>query len=262
MGLYFQMGKISSLIEFTREMWSSQRPYKRILVSPVALGLYLYHGQVEPFLHSCTLVNKDVIYLGSSKAGGVTINNEISKYPHRLLNKRQWDYHKDKCFKFVFVRSPYSFLVSTYMAFIKGKAAEGYYEGGSDSMNYFWGGVIANYPNLKNISFENFVKLVCNIPDHVADCHFLSRTGNWKRLGVEPDFIGKIENFDEDWNKINNIIGLGNAEKLKVKNKGSYDSDWIKYYNQELIDLVYERFKEDFQRFGYSKIKLKKVNNG
>ena len=233
-------------------MWKSQRPYKRIIVSPFAFLLYLYNGQVMPYYGSFNLFNDCIIHIGSSKCGGTTINNEICKHKHLILNKRQWEYYKDKCFKFVFVRSPYSYVLSTYMAFIKGKNTKKYYINGTDSLNYEWGGILNNYKSLKSLSFEAFVKLICKVPDHATDAHLQNKTYVWDKMGIKPDFIGKIESFSKDWNKIHKIIGISSSNNLKIQNKGNYNKQLSKYYTKELIFLIEERYKKDIKGLGYS----------
>jgi len=72
------------------------------------------------------------------------------------------------------------------------------------------------------------------------------------------DFVGKIENFEDDMKK---LIGILNDRciKLNVRHKFSYspikenENIYDYSYTQEMKDLVYERCKRDFIAFGYER---------
>lgn len=72
------------------------------------------------------------------------------------------------------------------------------------------------------------------------------------------DFIGRYENLQEDWVKLQRKINinpqnliLSNARKQKV-NLGRKTSYYKDLYNQHLIDLVGELYEEDIKLFNYS----------
>ena len=65
--------------------------------------------------------------------------------------------------------------------------------------------------------------------------------------------IYKLENIKEDWNKIktkNISIDLKHTEKNSSKFKYNYE---IYYPSQELKEIVYELYKDDFIIFDYEK---------
>lgn len=70
------------------------------------------------------------------------------------------------------------------------------------------------------------------------------------------DFIGKLENLEQDFAKICERIGV--ASSLTHLNSSRTASDnFLKYYTPETIDLVYNAYLEDITLFGYSKPDLK-----
>ncbi len=238
---------MTKMTKKVRELWFSQNPYKRILISPFALILYLRNGQMAPVLDVITLINKRSIFIGVQKCGISTVLRTIRRYSHYLsLNKRGLRNQKDKCFTFSFVRDPYARFLSAYMDKVKEKTGGRRYIQPEDT-------VFDNIKRYKDVSFEEFVRTICLIPDRCVDVHFKSISYIQDSIGVKPDFIGKMENFEEDWNKIHKILGLPSYEKLGIENRGKYKKDLDEYYTKELKNLVYGRYKEDFLRFGYKR---------
>ena len=60
--------------------------------------------------------------------------------------------------------------------------------------------------------------------------------------------ILKFENLNKELNKFFN-----KEIKLPTINKSNH-KHYLKYYNQETLDIVYERYKEDFERLNYKKL--------
>lgn len=80
--------------------------------------------------------------------------------------------------------------------------------------------------------------------------------------GCKIDFIGRIENFDNDMryviDKMNAISRIKSIEhKFKFRNlKYNHIKKKIiidKYYNRKIKELVYDILMEDFIQFGYDK---------
>ena len=100
-------------------------------------------------------------------------------------------------------------------------------------------------------------------PDFYADFYM----GEWPKIGRNPDYFIRIENVLEDIRKIPNFDKMEFQPHLvesviqtnNMKNENKYDEyigqfqNILKYYNQELADLVYEKFKGYFEYFGYHK---------
>lgn len=152
-------------------------------------------------------------------------------------------------FKFTFVRNPYERLVSTYIYF--------------------------DY--IKRYDFNYFIKeiVTSNLHERYTR-HFLPQTiylTNDDGLSL-VDFIGRMENLQNDFLAICKTIGLSNAS-LPHTNKTKTNTtsrkpikkilesveDWntrkrrrptyFDYYDKEAFDLTNSLYEADFVRFGY-----------
>ncbi|MGB1249199.1 MAG: sulfotransferase family 2 domain-containing protein [Candidatus Promineifilaceae bacterium] len=150
-------------------------------------------------------------------------------------------------FKFSFVRNPYSRLVSCY----ENKFVE-VREYGRDRFLY------AHPPFEMSVgdTFEQFIRRIAEIPDELADRHFKSQTAflYWKGLCL-VDFIGRFETLTTDWSALAKRTYLPQQlcnlprEFPRRKMPANYQD----YYTPELAALVFQRYRADFERFGYAK---------
>ena len=73
-------------------------------------------------------------------------------------------------------------------------------------------------------------------------------------LDCEYDFIGRVENFDEDFsNFISKHTDLTYTPR-KVNVSKESTSELFKTLSRENIDLINELYKEDFDNLGYKMI--------
>jgi hypothetical protein len=116
-------------------------------------------------------------------------------------------------FVFSFVRNPYDRAVSNWRYSTKGE-----------------------------ITFKQYLKNLDKMHWH----HRMAQAA-WHRKKV--DFVGKFENFEEDLRHIAKILNieLGDIPHVNASKHGPY---WA-YYDTECRDIVRERFKEDFEKYGY-----------
>jgi len=159
---------------------------------------------------------------------------------HRTIKKWQQKLGKklfNSYFKFVFVRNPWDRLVSIYHRRLSFLLTDSKYK------------KVDGHLNLN--SFDEFIK-ACN-PNKVwhlekgpsSQSHYiLNRAGN---IGV--DFIGRLENYEEDWQKVCEKLNVGNIS-LPHLNKSLHEEYW-KYYNKKLIKIVAEKFEKDIKLFNY-----------
>ena len=99
----------------------------------------------------------------------------------------------------------------------------------------------------QNMIFEKFIDVVCSIPDDLSDEHFVSQKTLLSNKSGEliPDFVGKIESLNEDWEVIKEKTGLGDIPHLGRAGRtgGFYKSA----YSTGMREKVLERYQEDFK---------------
>lgn len=103
------------------------------------------------------------------------------------------------------------------------------------------------------MSFTDFVTEVCKIPDNRADKHFKSQHWFLEHEGkLKPNFIGRFENMEQDWQEIDNRLHLGPLQK----HNASPHLNTSRYYTPDTFEMTYQRYKKDIELFGYEKAVL------
>jgi len=154
-----------------------------------------------------------------------------------IAQAKKYDY-----FKFSFVRNPWDRLVSCYMNKVVGVRT-------MKNSKWVKNGEYLPFlrhfnKNFKEMSFNEFARFVYNTPDNKADPHFRSQ----HTFIGDCDFIGKVENIDEDLNLIKSKFNISlNHKHLGKTNRFSYRE----YYSEYTKDLVKFRFIKDIQQFNY-----------
>lgn len=184
------------------------------------------------------------IFIHIPKTAGTSIcytlfDEEVSHSP--VLNYKAQDEKKFKnYFKFTFIRNPWDRLVSAY-SFLK--------QGGMDEADKIW----ANENLSEFDSFRSFVLAL-------KKSNFKAKILKWNHFKpqylfllnengkIEVDFIGRYENLNEDYEKIR--MKLGKKNKLNFLNK-SNRKDYTEYYDNELVEIVYNIYKKDINLFNY-----------
>ncbi len=192
--------------------------------------------------------DKTCAYLQMPKVASTSLTKTIRKIPDDLLKggkivsdiEGPTRYYYDlpsgfSGFKFTFVRNPFARVVSCYKNKIEGRE--------KSKLRYFK--VIGLE---KDYGFETYVKSICEIPDEWAERHFATQYFQvYKQGKCIVDYIGKFENLLEEYEVIRTKYGL---DPLEHKNSSS-KYDYRDYYTEELVNLVYRRYKIDFETFGY-----------
>jgi choline-sulfatase len=140
-------------------------------------------------------------------------------------------------FSFSFVRNPFDRLVSGYRNKIFDKPAKKEF---------------GSIPT--NITFAEFVVEVVKRPDCLINGHFQSQVSKLYRHGeLMADYLGRFENLAEDWLTIANRFEFDSQLPHKMKSSGRRGAhkDYRAYYTEELVNLVYNRFRADVETFGY-----------
>lgn len=132
-------------------------------------------------------------------------------------------------FKFAFCRNPWARVVSCYFNKVVTK-------------NY------AAFAECYDKNFEYFVDFIERINLVTADPHIRLQT---KLIPLDQiDFLGSLENFEEDLTYVLSIIGLENVTipKVNVTNHTHYS----KYYTKRTANIIARKYKDDIAAFGYS----------
>jgi len=168
-----------------------------------------------------------------------------------LLNARQvGDFqtfiNRPDIFKFCFVRNPYTRLLSCYLDKIKQRKPE------SNSLLIQLG----YGPFSDNVlSFEEFVDAIMAQTIGLMDQHWRIQYYMTFQEGLDYDFIGKFENFELDFRHAISQTNIDFEEYYRVQNGHATNAgEQLKqYYTPALMEKVYDKYKIDFDYFGYEK---------
>lgn len=145
-------------------------------------------------------------------------------------------------FKFGIVRNPWARLVSAYCYF--------------EQMTIFhkWYRVPANRITRRRIkaylSCTDFLERF-QLSDFCGDIHFIPqhRFVKVEEGSVGLDFVGRLEQLEDDWRKICERIGHQYAP-LPHKNSTNH-RDYRSYYNDKTAEHIAKQYEEDIKLFGY-----------
>jgi hypothetical protein len=175
---------------------------------------------------ACPKVRHDIIY----KHANV---NDLKKYTSSQFF--------EDCFKFTFVRNPYSWLVSNYFFWSRG--IHGCYLNHLNKQYFSLHRVIEDF-KLDSMSFKDWVKwYIVN----VCGTQFEMIVNEQNEMSL--DFIGKLENFQEDFNIVCDKIGIPRQE-LPHENKTNH-KHYTEYYDDKTLDIVAKKYAKDIDYFEY-----------
>lgn len=147
-------------------------------------------------------------------------------------------------FKFSFVRNPYDRLVSCYYSKINPKVV------GLDQEPREGLGL------RPGMTLKEFAEAVCLIPDEKANVHFRSQHFFLRNYGAggEPlvDFVGRFEDMEENFGRVTKELGVRLSLPHSNPSKRREQQDCRTYYDEDLVRVVGERYREDCEIFGYS----------
>ena len=143
-------------------------------------------------------------------------------------------------FIFAFVRNPFTKLVSFFQD--KYNYQHGRYF--IDRSRFFWINVIG--------SFDEFAYKISKLPDCYLERHIEAQhldINYMRALGIDIDFIRKFETLKQDFEPLKQRFGL---LPLEHKNKSTGEKEnWRDYYTPKTAKLIYQRYRKDFEMFGY-----------
>lgn len=178
------------------------------------------------YLYHVNDLNKFVYFL-VPKCGTRTFFEILHLSP---VDWREYNVVHPGYFHWSVVRNPYDRLVSAY----KNKLVDNF-QGGLDSLRH------------KNHSFKSFILEINKMNLEIADRHIRLQTS---LIPLESmDFIGRLENFQQDFNTVCNKIGVPYQE-LPHRNKTSH-KHYTEYYDDETRQIVARKYAKDIEYFGY-----------
>lgn len=194
--------------------------------------------------HQDKLCYSDVPKAASTSIRSLLYKHYIGKEPqndihylYRIENLQSFDFQNDDSyFSFSVVRNPFERLVSSY----KNKFQKDQWS----ARTYLFG--IMNY----GISFDSFVKWVSLIPEPLAEDHFISQYAILydKKGKCRVEHIGKFEELNTFWKEVvqkhRNLPNLPHYNSTKK-------TDWRDFYTLKTAKMIYNRYKKDFETFGY-----------
>ena len=178
------------------------------------------------------------IFIHIPKNAGTSIRNSFNikgydkkvvskRYPHSTCSEiKQYCGEKvwNEYYKFAFIRNPFDRLVSFYH-FHK-----------SDQYKHKIGRERAF-----NQSFKEWVMDINDLNVTHSQSYYLDE---------EINFIGRYENLQNDFNNVCNSINIPKYT-LPHFNKSQHKG-WQHYYDDNLQDFVYNRYRLDFNRFTFT----------
>ncbi len=191
-------------------------------------------------------LHKQLIFHYNKNVGYLTVfKSAASSLLGTITNKKQTlKYKKVKnLYIFTFIRNLFSRIYSCYNDKFKKtiKLKENFYYAGYNYLTKKFK-FIQFYPE---DSFATFVKKVAEINDRSSDTHFRAQHYYlYRKSKCLVNYIGRFENLKKDFEPIKKQYQL---QEILHRNKSQKNKDeWKKHYTQELADLVYERYKKDF----------------
>jgi len=196
--------------------------------------------------------NQKGIHIHIPKTAGVCVNNYLKDIaPEMVLSHATADFVRrrladrfpgvwDKMFKFAFVRNPWDRLVSLWLFHQR--------HGYRGDFNTFLRG-----SSIRLVS-EYSIDLIFNHPfDQRSFLCGMDKSGQMTNT-VLVDFIGKMENFTDDFNYIREKLGLEKKEtfiKINSHFKYKYGGEYRGFYNKEQREFVAGLCSWAIEKFGY-----------
>ena len=188
-----------------------------------------------------------------------------------FLDKSGVDVNLDEYFKFIFVRNPYSWILSMWNNFY-GSPYKNLPQTWENKLKFAVRALINKkldsqyfYEMYPDGEFNNFILFINQIVNHnpqlidkvwgaTDQYSFLQNNRN-----IEFDFIGRFENLHSDLQKIGARTNTEQLSQLPKQSHSTYKrnrQDYLSYYNSQSIEIVNQLFARDFKAFNYQPIKV------
>lgn len=220
---------------------SLKHKYVYIMVCKAASSTVTYHLQYAEFLGS-----------------KFSVKNVNSRYqsphiaPFQLTSKRFLTILQSDAFrKVTVVRNPYSRLLSCYLHRIIGTP-------NSNPTKKALSALVGK-EKVPELTFGEFVNLICDQENREMERHYALQHDTVMYPLVRYDFIGKVETLHDDLLKMESLLfkkprfdRKALVEENRAPMQTNSNSKILKYYTDEIAAKVAERYRLDFETFGYS----------
>lgn len=240
-------------------------------ILPARLQIFAVRGRAQSFM-ALIAPDRSFLYVAVQKVGNSTIKRRLWKLYgvdveddgalftvhadtgpllglHNFAGRDLRDLLRGPgTFRFTFVRNPYSRLVSAYRDKMLNL-------NGNHTVRKFNHDL--PFPPDYVPSFDEFVRAATARPDEGCDWHWMSQHRATMCDIIDYDFIGRIETFEEDFAKVLDAIAVDPARLAGVRSLNRYrpeeEAASGPFYDQALADIVWRRYRRDFERFGYDR---------
>jgi len=227
---------VLSIIFMTAMLWNLFRRERNVLFVwlPKTAGSSIYHALRKTRYKCRKLINtekKGIIespYTDFDNKGAVTFSH--TSIDALIKNDIVHKEFLENAFKFCFVRNPWDRLVSLFFYRSLNKQYKDFREFCLDFKDQ----------EIEPIGLYN-ARLNSQFNEQVSWI-----TDEKGRLLV--DFIGRFERLEEDFSRISRVLGV--KARLPHRNRSDH-SNYRKYYDEETIGIVRQRYKRDIEFFGY-----------
>ncbi len=241
---------LASLVDAHRENNPTQA-FDHSHVSENHRFIWIANAKVASTTTGTTLCQLDDIDL---KDGNVWESENIPKLRDfttpeilEMLSSPDW-------FRFCFVRNPYTRLFSAYKSKIGNPMAEPFYQIAQDEIRDAF-----DYPRPERqdepaVTFRDFVYYV-GTGVRSGDSHWCVQNLRMMQDLIPYDFVGRYESFGSDFRHVlKQLNAPPNVHEIASEVRGrSASISQTAAYDQELADMVYEIYYEDFDGFGYDR---------
>lgn len=174
------------------------------------------------------MIIKNLIFIHPPRCGGTSIEssfkweNELEKHLSassikKKIGEKQWG----ELFKFAIIRNPFDKVISMYHARCYRKFRKG----------------------IEFESLEQFLSFIPRIPtEEGIQCSDF--------INEDIDFIIRYETRNSDLDRLYEEFGIKIDKNINIRQTNRFNNYKI-YHNQNTIELVKLKFKDDIERFGY-----------
>ncbi|MEW6038174.1 MAG: sulfotransferase family protein [Pseudomonadota bacterium] len=259
------MTSIAQLYELTKERFCTKATEALCPITRAALRTM----PAYEFRYQLHISHKfRYVYVGNPKTGGSTLKSalldlEIRDTNIRLNTLEQQTFNSDLSplksippfwpqrtlsdlltsgYRFItFVRNPYTRLISCYINKFVNRS--------DDVHKTFF-----NHFGKPPIDFTDFILKVCTQSDYEMNPHWRPQHKQIHYHEIPYIHIGRFDNFVADFRRTFEILGIKNQDipNSRHLNKTDESQKHLAVYSKQTVHMVYERYRSDFELFGYS----------